>query len=267
MTISGQTYFSELTFPVPPVLPVTPDVGLTGQRFWGRLDDVTVSTATPPRFFSLDNRFSAGVDEFLQGTTLQQPEQVSLTVPSSPPDREAMDSGPPNYERLVGANSRNYMGVTGTTNPTDYHGFLVFRQDLTPTLSSSSVWQNHMVFGDAPSLFTGAFVSDFSGPHISWYHWDGSQKRNDHPIVVGQVHLLEFWHTGTDIFSRLDDGAPLSTAANGQSGNGAITLGADATRPNDVRVFELIFCRPNNSANSQLPNVRAYFNDRYGVTV
>lgn len=166
---------------------------------------------------------------------------------------------------------------TPVAGHTDWHIFMVFHTTASFTLSSGLVYENHRIVGNNNSnRWWGVYGRDAGGgaQEIDAYFFSGSQVFTSHSINTGQVHLLEWWQTGSLTYSKLDGGL-INSASGGRIGasglNQDVFVGGISAQPYSGSIMELYIASASNregaSSNSEIEAVRNYYAARYGVSI
>jgi hypothetical protein len=161
---------------------------------------------------------------------------------------------------------------------TNWHFFMVFHvtASFSPNgfyLNSSNVFENHRIAGMSnANRWWGVYGRTEGGTQqITPYLFDSAQRFTSHSIGLGQIHLLEFWHTGSFMYSMLDNGPILSSSAGTIGSGGTIYLGGEDPQELTGSIMEAVFCSASNrigtGSNNTVEYVRNYFSNRYGISV
>lgn len=133
-------------------------------------------------------------------------------------------------------------GVSNFMSVTD--GYMAVTAQINAvTLNDATIYNNHPIM-DFAGQFGGIYVQAATPRSISAFNYDGSSDVATQAFVLGRPLLFEWWHTGGNLFGRLNMGVPVS-AASGNTGSmvASFTLGAinaAGTQALSCKIFEVV---------------------------
>lgn len=270
------------TIATPPTGALALPSTLIGGTYWGRATDVRQET---PGF----GNDVEGIPNLLTSSQFAGNSLTASSLSATDPGLLTRISGEEAITfNLDGSNDETYQFRPGvlqnqqllgspTAGHTDWHFFLVFHVTESFSLNSGNVFENHRLVGNSNgNRWWGVYGRDAGSgvQEINPYFFSGSQVFTSHSINVGQVHLLEWWQTGSFSYSKLDNGL-INSASGGRidaSGQSAFLLaGGEDSQFYSGSILEVYFASASNrvgaTSNSEIEAVRNYYAARYDVSI